>query len=91
MFKANVSCETDSTLTDDLICSIEKKKKWSYSGVIKHLWCVWNTSHHVFASAVWMWSGVKKAGELFAALSREPEDKSWLHQNFSEGGDNVSC
>lgn len=26
----------------------------------------------------------------FLLFSREPEDKSWLHQNFSERGDTVS-
>ena len=36
-----------------------------------------------------MWSRVKEAGAL---LSPEmPVDKCWLYQNFSEGGDNVSC
>lgn len=33
-----------------------------------------------------------KRQELCAALSRDAcIDKCWIHQNFSRGGDNVSC
>lgn len=47
-----------------------EKKKRIYHAVIKYLWCIWNKSHHVFASAIGMWSRAKKAGALCCSLQR---------------------
>lgn len=61
----------------------------TFMACLEHiLWCIRLCSLDVERSGE---KNRKKKQEGCLLLSGEPEDKSWLHQNFSEGGDNVNC
>lgn len=65
------------------------KLQWgdkTFMACLEHIpWCIRFCSLDVERSEK------KKKHEGFLPFSRKPEDKSWLHQNFSERGDTVSC